>query len=157
MAVMMQLKRTEDAAWIATLNRPIHEHHLQLAPAFFAAYDHASMEAAFSEMMARDDYHFFTAEIEDDVIGYVCFQERVSEANAFRQAVRTLYVHQISINPEAKRQGYGRLVMAEVERYAIRHGFPSIELDYWSVNEGAAAFYGQLGFEPKRQFVIKHL
>ncbi|TCI21360.1 GNAT family N-acetyltransferase [Exiguobacterium sp. SL-9] len=154
---MMQLKRTDDAALIATLNRPIHEHHLQLAPTFFAAYDHKAMERAFSEMMARDDYHFFTAEVDAAVIGYVCFQERVSEANAFRQAVRTLYVHQISINPEAKRRGYGRLVMEEVERYAIAHEFPSIELDYWSVNETAAAFYNQIGFQAKRQFVIKQL
>lgn len=154
---MMQLIRTDDAALIATLNCPIHEHHLQLAPAFFAPYNHASMQAAFSEMMARDDYHFFTAEVDGDTVGYVCFQERVSEANAFRQAVRTLYVHQISINPEAKRRGYGRLVMEEVERYAIAHGFPSIELDYWSVNEAAAAFYSEIGFQPKRQFVVKHL
>jgi len=154
---MMLLKRTDDAALIATLNRPIHEHHLQLAPAFFAEYDHASMKEAFSEMMGRDDYHFFTAEVDGETIGYVCFQERVSEANAFRQAVRTLYVHQISINPGAKRQGYGRLIMEEVERYAVAHGFPSIELDYWAVNEVAAAFYEQIGFQPKRQFVIKHL
>ncbi|WP_404353867.1 GNAT family N-acetyltransferase [Exiguobacterium aurantiacum] len=154
---MVRLQRTENAALIAALNQPIHEHHLQLAPSFFAEYNHASMEAAFSEMMARDDYHFFTAEVGGDIIGYVGFQERVSEANAFRQAVRTLYVHQISVNPEAKRQGYGRWVMEEVERYAIAHGFPSIELDYWSVNEAAAAFYSQIGFQPKRQFVIKHL
>lgn len=154
---MMQLRRTDDASLIATLNRPIHEHHLQLAPSFFASYDHAAMEAAFSEMMARDDYHFFTAEVDGDTVGYVCFQERVSEANAFRQAVRTLYVQQISINPEAKRRGYGRLIMDEVERYAIAHGFPSIELDYWSVNEAAAAFYEQVGFRPKRQVVIKQL
>jgi len=44
---MMQLIRTDDAALIATLNCPIHEHHLQLAPAFFAPYNHASMEAVF--------------------------------------------------------------------------------------------------------------
>ncbi|UTT43138.1 GNAT family N-acetyltransferase [Exiguobacterium aurantiacum] len=154
---MMQLKRTGDAALVATLNRPIHEHHLQLAPAFFAPYDHAAMKAAFSEMMARDDYHFFTAEAHSDMVGYVCFQERVSEANAFRQAVRTLYVHQISINPEAKRKGYGRLIMDEVERYAITHGFLSIELDYWTANEGAAAFYERVGFRAKRQIVVKQL
>lgn len=85
------------------------------------------------------------------------FKSGLSEANAFRQAVRTLYVHQISINPEAKRKGYGRLVMEEVERYAIAHGVPSIELDYWSVNEAAAAFYEQVGFRPKRQVVVKQL
>lgn len=153
----MRLQRTKDAALIATLNRPIHEHHLQLAPTFFATYDPALIEEAFLKMMARDTYHFFTAQVDDEPIGYVCFEERVSEATAFRQAVRTLYVHQISINPEFKRNGYGRLIMEHIERWAIDHQFPSIELDYWSVNEAAGMFYERAGFQAKRQIVMKHL
>lgn len=154
---MMHLRPTSDASLIATLNRPIHEHHIELVPTFFAAYDHALIEEAFSKMMAQDTYHFFTAEVDDEIIGYVCFEERVSEANAFRHAVRTLYVHQISINPDVKRHGYGRLIMEHVERFAVDHKFSSIELDYWSVNEEASTFYERVGFQAKRQIVIKHL
>lgn len=153
----MRLCPTKDASLIATLNRPIHEHHIRLVADFFAAYDHASIEEAFTKMMAKDSYHFFTAEVNAETIGYVCFEERVSEATAFRQAVRTLYVHQISVNPEFKRHGYGRLIMEHIEHFAIDHEFQSIELDYWSVNEEAGKFYESAGFQPKRHIVVKHL
>ncbi|MGY0207628.1 GNAT family N-acetyltransferase [Bacillus subtilis] len=113
------------------------------------------MRDAFAVTMAQAGHHFLVAEVEGEPIGYVWMQEVTSASNAFKNATRTLYVRQISINPSHQRFGYGRQMMGYVEKWARAHDFPTIELDYWVANEDAARFYDELGFIAKRQVVVK--
>lgn len=61
------------------------------------------------------------------------------------------------MNQDVKRNGYDRLIMEHVERWATAHECPSIELDYWVMKQEAAAFYESVGFQAKRQIVVKYL
>lgn len=148
---------TMDARLIARLNRSIHEHHVELNPDFFASYEEEEMYEAFLTLIGKPDHHFILIQLKATPIGYIWFEEKVSEANAFRHAVQTVYIHHMSIDSAYQRNGYGRLVMAWVEDWAKAHHFESVELDYWAVNEQAAAFYEELGFLPKRHIVSKSL
>ncbi len=154
---MMRFLPTRDADLIATLNRPIHEHHLQLMPSFFAPYDHSRIRDTIADTMKQSGHHFIIGKFEEEPIGYVWFEEIVSKSTAFRQQIRTLYVRQISILPTHKRNGFGRQMMEYVEQWAHAHDFASIELDYWVANKEASRFYDQMGFQTKRQIVTKHL
>ncbi|WP_214844534.1 GNAT family N-acetyltransferase [Exiguobacterium sp. s150] len=151
----MKLVKTNDADLIATLNRPIHERHVALMPHFFASYDYERVRKAFAETINRAGHHFLVAEVSEEPVGYIWMQEVTSASNAFKNATRTLYVRQISINPSHQRFGYGRQMMGYVEKWARAHDFPTIELDYWVANEDAAHFYDELGFIAKRQVVVK--
>lgn len=153
----MDVTRTTDATAIARLNRPIHELHVALQPAFFMPYDESAMTHAFAEAMARPMHHFYLVSVQDRTVGYIWIEERIREASAFRQATSVLYIHQISVNPEEKRKGYGRKMMEWVEQWAKARQFPAIELDYWVENEAAASFYDKVGFRPKRQVVKKQI
>ncbi len=148
---------TIDARLIARLNRSIHEHHVHMNPAFFAEYEEEKIYEAFSTLIGRPGHHYMVMQLEATPIGYIWFEEKVGEANAFRQAVRVVYVHHISIDPMYRRNGYGRRVMEWMEQWALDHQFKSIELDYWMSNTDAASFYGEIGFTPKRQIVMKKL
>lgn len=153
----IQFVPTTDAHLIATLNRSIHEHHVAMNPHFFAPYDEENVREAFEPLMTKPEHHFEWIHVDDERVGYVWFEEKVSEANAFRHAVRVVYIRHISIEPRFKRKGYGRLSVERVEQFAKANGFESIELDYWNQNEQAAQFYEELGFEPKRQIVTKSI
>lgn len=148
---------TTDARLIARLNRSIHEHHFRMNPEFFTEYEEEKMYEAFLTLIGRPGHHYMVMQLEAIPIGYIWFEEKVSEATAFRRAVRVVYVHHISIDPMYQRNGYGRRVMEWMERWAIDHRFKSIELDYWIINSTAASFYDELGFVPKRQIVMKKL
>ena len=148
---------TTDARLVARLNRSIHEHHVHMNPTFFAEYEEEKMYEAFLTLIGRPGHHYMVMELEATPIGYIWFEEKVGEATAFRQAVRTIYIHHISIDPMYQRKGYGRRVMEWMERWALTHHFRTIELDYWMINTDAASFYSELGFVPKRQIVMKKL
>lgn len=115
------------------------------------------MYEAFLTLIGRPNHHFMVMEVEATPVGYIWFEEKVSEATAFRQAVRTVYVHHISIDSMYQRKGYGRRMMEWIEQWARDHQFKSIELDYWLINSEAASFYDEIGFVPKRQIVMKAL
>lgn len=148
---------TTDARLIARLNRSIHEHHVRMNSDYFAEYEEEKIYESFLTLVGKPGHHFMVMEVEATPVGYIWFEEKVSEANAFRQAVRVVYVHHISIDPMYQRNGYGRRVMEWMEQWALDHQFRSIELDYWMNNTDAASFYGEIGFTPKRQIVMKKL
>jgi GNAT superfamily N-acetyltransferase len=57
---------------------------------------------------------------------------------------RWLYVRHFWVAPQKRAQGFGRALMAEVEKYAQESGCIGIYLD--TFEEGAARFYERLGF-----------
>ena len=64
-------------------------------------------------------------------------------------------MHHISVAESRQNSGCGTALMEEVFRLAAESGIHRIELDYWSNNEGAKAFYQKLGFKNNREYVYK--
>lgn len=56
-------------------------------------------------------------------------------------------VHDLIVAPEARRQGIGRELIAEAERWAKQRGVSAVELTVWSFNEDALRLYEKLGYE----------
>lgn len=57
------------------------------------------------------------------------------------------WVHLFGVDPAFQRQGYGRAMMADVERRLSELGCPKINLQVRMGNDTAAAFYRGVGFE----------
>jgi len=57
------------------------------------------------------------------------------------------WVNYVSVNPQCRRQGYGRKILAEVERLLRLRGCPKINLQVRATNHEAVKFYESLGFK----------
>ena len=55
------------------------------------------------------------------------------------------------IEESLRGHGLGRVLMAEVERWAREKGLPLIRLRANAIRKGAHAFYGRMGFEKKKE------
>ena len=55
-------------------------------------------------------------------------------------------VNYLAVHPDAQRQGIGRALMAEVERWCEVEGCPKINLLVRTDNEAVKAFYARLGY-----------
>ncbi len=55
-------------------------------------------------------------------------------------------VNYLAVHPEAQKQGIGRALMAEVERWCEAEHCPKINLLVRTDNEGVKAFYARLGY-----------
>jgi len=57
------------------------------------------------------------------------------------------WVNYVSVSPECRRQGFGRQILAEVERLLRLRGCPKINLQVRATNPEAIKFYEHLGYK----------
>lgn len=58
------------------------------------------------------------------------------------------WVNYLAVHPDARGRGYGRQIMAEVERMLEERGCPKLSLQIRTDNERALGFYRALGYLP---------
>ena len=56
------------------------------------------------------------------------------------------WVHYLAVDPARQRQGFGRAIMAEVERLLVERGCPKLNLQVRSDNLKVLGFYRGLGY-----------
>src|SRR3954471_23660433 len=56
------------------------------------------------------------------------------------------WVNYLAVDPSHQRRGFGRAIMAEVERLVRERGCPKINLQVRSTNADVIAFYKSIGF-----------
>jgi ribosomal protein S18 acetylase RimI-like enzyme len=139
--------KPEHAGEIARLNDAVQKLHAEHHPDVFKYPTHAAeTEKFFRETMSADDNFIFVATIAGHAVGYVWCTIELKQENVFKYGQRRVYIHQLSVEPQCRRQGVGRELMHAVESLARRHGIGRCALDSWAFNKEAHAFFEQLGF-----------
>lgn len=80
-------------------------------------------------------------------VGYLWLEDQSRPASPFKNPTHVLSLNHISVDPQFRRLGVGRSLYRAAEREAEERGVNRLEMDHWTFNEDAAAFFGSLGFE----------
>ena len=83
----------------------------------------------------------WVAELGGVVVGFVHGGERRHFSGE-----KDAYVGELVVARHAERQGIGRALLAEVERWAVGRGVRRLTLETGAANSSARAFYAALGF-----------
>jgi ribosomal protein S18 acetylase RimI-like enzyme len=67
------------------------------------------------------------------------------------------HVADLAVTEDARRIGVGRALMRAGEAWARERALPVLDLDVWSTNERALAFYRSLGYRAESLCLIKAL
>ena len=73
--------------------------------------------------------------------------------NPFRLAIRYAEVEELGVDPQYRRRGAGRALIDGARTYAREHGMERLELNMWSFNVDALAFYESVGFSVYRLYL----
>ncbi|WP_244152630.1 GNAT family N-acetyltransferase [Paenibacillus lactis] len=155
----MEVVRSTDSSTIARLNKAVHDLHYSLFPEYFKAYNYEEINQFFQKLMADNtsNHYFYLLHESGQALGYILFEIKQYHESAFKKSFKSIYVHQLSIIKESQSKGLGTLLMDKVCEFALEHGIPKIELDYWVNNETAGRFYHKQGFKKYREFLYKDL
>ncbi|MEU8820482.1 GNAT family N-acetyltransferase [Actinoplanes sp. NPDC048796] len=69
----------------------------------------------------------------------------------------TAFVHNVAVEADLRRRGYGRAIMVAAERWCHDNGLSRIGLHVFAHNAGARALYEQLGFSETGRNMAKNL
>jgi GNAT superfamily N-acetyltransferase len=79
-------------------------------------------------------------------VGYLWATFEQRPENPFKYAQTQVYVHQISVHDQHRRQGIGHALFGELENLAKEKGITQFALDSWAFNKNAHRFFEKLGF-----------
>jgi diamine N-acetyltransferase len=132
---------------LVRLNLAVHELHVGAEPGYFRRPDHTEVVGWFRDVLDGGDYHVLVAETDGDVVGYLLYEVIDRPDGTFRRASRTVYVHQLAVEPAARSRGIGRGLLDAARRRAETVGATRVELDTWAFNHDAVTFFRRCGFE----------
>jgi ribosomal protein S18 acetylase RimI-like enzyme len=99
-------------------------------------------------LLGRTDNHFFVAEVDGAIIGYVYAEIVRRPETALHQAQDVVYVHHLYVRPAFQRRGIGRALLDAARGAGAELGIARLALDVWTFNHEARAFFRRYGLTP---------
>lgn len=128
-------------------------HYAQSVAALGQSAQDAARDAAdtYAQLLPDEfttpDHHFWYAYDGDRRVGFLWV--KVTRDTAF--------VYNVAVEPDLRRQGYGRAIMLAAERWCRDNALTRIGLRVFAHNAGARALYEQLGFSETARTMAKDL
>jgi diamine N-acetyltransferase len=90
------------------------------------------------------------AEIGGKVVGHIYGEVVNRVENEFSPNEFYLYIYQIGVDDDARRQGAGTALITFIQDRARALGLSALQLDHWAFNARARDFFMACGFSPMR-------
>ncbi|WP_167547064.1 GNAT family N-acetyltransferase [Stieleria maiorica] len=121
--------------------------HVRAYPDIYRQFDVSDAISHLSELLSRSNTIVRVAEYDGTVVGHVLFLIETKPETMFTHARRYGHIAQIEVEPECRRGGYGRSLIADCELIAASHDLGRIVLDVWGFNHSAKCFFRSLGYD----------
>ena len=105
-----------------------------------------------AEILKNDRTPVFvlTDETDTQLLGHAFCMEQQHENDHVLTDIKTLYIDDICVDENARRQHVGKRLYAAVLAYARETGCHNVTLNVWTCNPGAQAFYESCGMKPQK-------
>lgn len=154
MTIIIRVATEADLDTLVQLNQVVQSVHAELYPDDFTATVDAD---GFKKFIAPRLAEVAIAEVDSEPVGYIWFDIQSRPASPFSPATRRLYVHHLSVAPEARRRGVAAALMSHAEAYAESEQLDEVALSHWAANSGAHQFFTAQGFAPYLLLLRKKL
>ena len=97
------------------------------------------------------------AEIDGKAVGHIYGAVVNRAENEFHRADSYLYIYQIGVDDDARRQGAGAALITFVRDRARALGLTALQVDHWAFNARARDFFEACGFSPMKVMMRRSL
>ena len=111
----------------------------------------------FLGLITDENIALLVADLGGELVGFIHAMVRETPAIPIFVPRRTVVVESIVVKSELQNHGIGRLLMDEMEEWAIAKAATSVELNVYEFNQTAISFYEGLGFQTLSRKMSKEL
>lgn len=142
-----------DLTTLNELNKEVQELHHELYPTIFKPNSDADKSTFFANFLKKEHSEILIkyTEKEELAIGYVMYAEKIYPETEFTFQRKSIYIHHILVKTAFQGKGVGRELMQVVLETAKEKNVNCVELDYWSKNTEAKAFFEKHHFSTYNQ------
>jgi ribosomal protein S18 acetylase RimI-like enzyme len=130
--------------------------HLQASPNIYRSPEGLARSTQFVEgMLASPDRALFVADVDVKLVGLCALHLVVQGEIPVRAKRITVEIASIVVEPEARRSGVARALVAASEDWAKAQGAVGLELVVHDFNRSAIAFYDDYGFSVSSHRMVR--
>lgn len=144
--VVVRPARTRDLPVLEALVAVVHEAHVEAEPAHFRPADPGDVRAFLGGLLDDPASAVLVAEVGGRVVGYLWARHEPRPAGLFTAARDDVHVHHVVVDTLVRRTGLASALLADAETWAQARGAAALQLQVWSFNERAVAFFAGRGF-----------
>lgn len=147
--ISVRLATSDDAELIGRQTSSIQELHSEALPFIFKPPSVDLFPPRKLKALIEDPNCIVAvAEIGDKIVGHIYGAVVNRAENDFNPASSYLYVYQIGVDDEARRQGAGTALIAFIRDRARALGVTALQVEHWAFNARARDFFEACGFSP---------
>ena len=148
----------EDADAVEYLTVEVQQLHREALPDIFKfPSDKLFSREKLANLLQDANSTVAVAESKREIIGYVYGVIVHRPENDFKKAERYMYIQQIGVRKDARRQGVGRALITFIESRALASAVTGLQLDYWAFNTRAQSFFESCGFSASQVMMRRRL
>ena len=140
----------KDVPGILELLKQVGQVHHEGRPDIFRAGAQKYGASQVISMLNKPRNPIFVAVEKGVVTGYCFCMIKIHEKDPVIADYKELYIDDLCIDESCRGQHIGKKLYETACRYAKQQGCRSVTLNVWSCNEGAMAFYQNLGMKPQK-------
>jgi len=149
MTIIIRRATVADAVVVAALNADVQGLHAAAVPGEFKPPGPGSFTRRVAAALLRKQEHLvFIADIGAEPAGYAAAEVIRRPETPFKYAREMIYISHLSVRPQYRRRGVGTALLAAVRGAGEEARITLMELDVWSFNKDARAFFRHQGFAP---------
>ena len=145
--------REEELPRVNELRRQVNDLHVAGRPDLFKPGFSQELQDYIYAVWRDPDKEIAVCEREGAICGFAVLHRVKRPETPFRLAMSYLDIDEFCVDAACRRQGVGAELMAFVRDWAKEQGFHRLELNMWTFNEEALAFYEALGFTTYRRYM----
>jgi ribosomal protein S18 acetylase RimI-like enzyme len=156
--ITVRVANIEDADAIECLTVEVQQLHREALPDIFKfPSDRLFSREKLATPLQDANSTVAVAESNGETVGYVYAVTMHRPENDFKKAEKYMYVQQIGVRKDARRQGVGRALIAFIESTALASAVTGLQLDCWAFNTRAQSFFESCGFSASQVMMRRRL
>ena len=155
--VTARFAREEDLERVNELRRQVNDVHVDGRPETFKPGFCDELRDHLFTIWKDPNQRIVVAEQEGKVCGFAVLNHIVRPENPFMYVRDYLDIDEFGVDENSRRQGAASAMIAFIRDWAKEQGFSRLELNMWTFNLGALAFYEAAGFRTYRRYMEIHL
>ena len=149
--VLVRPATFEELAKINKIRSYVNDVHVAGRPDIFRRGFNPELEQILYKRFEMENWVILAAVLDGEIVGFASVEYLERSESAYNLARKMYHVEEFGVAPDFHRRGVATALVEYMKTDAAQRGYPRIELDMWEFNQGALAFYENVGFQTYRR------
>lgn len=151
--VIVRLATFEELSRVNEIRRYVNDVHVAGRPDTFRPGFSRELEQVLYRRFEAENWNILVAVLDGEIAGFASVEYLDRPESPYNRARKMYHVEEFGVDPAFHRRGAATALVEYMKRDAAQRGYPRIELDMWEFNQGALAFYENVGFTTYRRYM----